>query len=140
MEWDDSIKEPVKQRQKLEQLIKDKPDDPKGYYDLAVVCEYLKDEGKALEYCEKAVSLYPDESLYYAFLVFLTVGYDSKKALDALVKFIELVPDESDYYTERVIDELCYVDNDFAVEYIKDLRAQGKEGVACKIEKWIWNP
>jgi tetratricopeptide (TPR) repeat protein len=139
MEWDDSIEDPKKERQRLEQLVKEKPDDADAYYDLAVVCENLNDDNKAIEYCEKAISLYPDKTLYYAFLVFLTVRYDPKKAMDALVKFTELVPDESDYYTERVIDELGYMDNELAVEYLDNLRAQGKDFIAKKIQGWIWN-
>jgi tetratricopeptide (TPR) repeat protein len=140
MEWDDSIKNPEKERQRLEQLVKEKPDDADGYYDLAVVCEYLNDDDKAIEYCEKAISLYPYKPLYYAFLVFLTTRFDTQKAMDALVKFIEFVPDESDYYTERVIDELAYVDCEIAIKYIENLIAQGKEHIAHKMQGWIWNP
>jgi len=140
MEWDDSIEDPKQERQRLEQLVKEKPNGADAYYDLAVVCENLNDDDKAIEYCEKAISLYPYKPLYYAFLVFLTVRFDTKKALDALVEFIELVPDESDYYTERVIDELAYADCKIAVEYIENLRAQDKEHIARKIQGWIWNP
>jgi tetratricopeptide (TPR) repeat protein len=140
MEWNDSIEDPKKERQRLEQLVKEKPNEADAYYDLAVVCENLNDDAKAIEYCEKAISLYPHKTLYYAFLVFLTVRYDPKKALDTLVEFIELVPDEGDYYTERVIDELAYMDNEIAVEYLDSLRAQGKDFIAKKIQGWIWNP
>jgi len=140
MEWNDSIINPEQERIRLEQAVKDNPDGPEAYYDLAVVCENLNDDDKAIEYCEKAISLCPNKTLYYAFLVFLTVRYDPKKALDALVEFIELVPDESDYYTERVIDELGYMDNELAVEYLDSLRAQGKDFIAKKIQRWIWNP
>ena len=65
---------------------------------------------------------------------------DEQKALDTLTSFIELSPDESDYYTERVIDELAYIDVKFALQHIANLRAQNKEYVAHKMEGWIWNP
>ena len=140
MEWDDSIEEPEKERQRLEKLIKEKPDGADAYYQLGVLCENLNDDEKAIEYCEKAISINPHKTIYYGFLVFLTIRFDMQKALDALTNFIELRPDESDYYTERVIDELAYADGEFAVGYIAKLKAQDKERVAHKMEGWLWNP
>ena len=140
MEWNDSIEDPEKEKLRLEKLIKEKPDDAEAYYHLAEVCENINDDAKAIEYCERAIALDPHKTLYLAFLVFLTVRMDEQKALDALTNFIELSPDESDYYTERVIDELAYIDGKFAVQYIANLRAQNKEHVARKMEGWIWNP
>ena len=140
MEWNDSIEDPEKEKLRLEKLIKEKPDDAEAYYQLAEVCENINDDAKAIEYCEKAIALDPNKTLYLAFLVFLTVRMDEQKALDTLTSFIERSPDESDYYTERVIDELAYIDVKFALQYIANLRAQNKEYVAHKMEGWIWNP
>jgi len=140
MEWNDAIEDPKKEKLRLEKLIKEKPDDAEAHYQLAEVHENINDDAKAIEYCEKAIALDPDKAIYWAFLVFLTIRFDEQKAFDALARFIELQPDEGDYYTERVVDELGCVDSEFALKYITNLRAQGKEGVAHTMERWIWNP
>ena len=140
MEWNDAIKDPENEKLRLEKIINENPKDAEAHYKLAEVYENVNDDTRAIECCEKAIVLDPYKTLYFAFLVFLTIRVDSQKAFDALVNFIELVPDEGDYYTERVIDELAYADTEFAVKYIEGLRAQEKEGVAHTIERWIWNP
>jgi len=140
MAWNDSIKDPEKEKLQLEKLIKENPDDAEAHYKLAEVYGNMNDNDKAIECCEKAISLNPYNSLYFAFFFFLNHNFNQQKAFDALVEFIELVPDEGDCYTERVIDELGCVDSKFALEYIAKLRTQDKEYVAHTIERWIWNP
>jgi tetratricopeptide (TPR) repeat protein len=140
MEWNDAIEDPKKEKLRLEQIIKEDPNDAEAHYELATVYENIHDDAKAIEYCEKAIALDPDKALYLAFLIFLTISFDAQKAFDALARFIDLGPDEGDYYTERVIDELGCIDEEFALEYIANLRTQGKEEIAHTMERWIWNP
>jgi len=140
MEWNDAIVEPEKEKERLEKIIEATPNDAEAHYKLAEVYENINEDVKAIEYCEKAIALDAEQPLYFAFLVFLAIRFDQKKAFDALAKFIEFDPNEGDYYTERVIDELAYADGEFAVQYIADLRLQGKEFVARTMERWIWNP
>lgn len=140
MEWNDAIVDPEKEKEQLEKAIEANPNDAEVHYKLAEVYENINNDAKAVEYCEKAIALDPEKALYYAFLVFLTIRFDEQKAFDALARFIELGQDEEDYYTERVIDELGCFDNEFALKYIANLKAQGKENVAYTMERWIWNP
>ena len=140
MEWNDNIDDPQGQLTWLGQIIRKNPQDGHAHYKLAEVYEYMNQDAEAAQYCRKAAELDPVNSLYWAFLVFLTIRLDSKKAFAALERLIETVPDEGDYNTQRVIDELAYVDCDFAVKYISELRRQGREDVARVMERWIWNP
>ncbi|MCF7875192.1 MAG: tetratricopeptide repeat protein [Candidatus Omnitrophica bacterium] len=140
MEWNDSIENPEKEIERLEAALKKNPKDAEAYYQLAEVYENINNDDKAITHCKKAVELDPNNSLYLAFLVFLTIGFDDQTAFDALTRFIELGPDESDYYTERLIEKLGYGASEFGTKYIADLRAKGKECVARTMTRWIWNP
>lgn len=140
MEWNDNIENPEKEIDRLEAAIKKNPEDAEAYYQLAEVYENINKDDEAARYCKKAVELKPYNSIYLAFLVFLTIGFDDQTAFDALTDFIELGPDESDYYTERLIEKLGYGASEFGVKYIENLRAQGKECVARTMTRWIWNP
>jgi len=140
MEWNDAIEDPEKEKVRLEKLISENTKDAESYYKLGEVYENIGDDSKAIEYCEKALEIDPDNMLYLTFLIFLTLNYDNQKAFDTLAKFIELGPDEGDYYTERVIDELGCGDDEFSLKYIENLRKEGKEHVAHTMERWIWNP
>jgi len=140
MEWNDAIENPEKEKARLEGIINKNPKDAEAHYKLGEVYENMGDDSKAIEHCEKALEIEPDNMLFLAFLIFLTLNFDDQKAFDALAKFIELGPDEGDYYTERVIDELGCGDDEFALKYIENLRKEDRENTAHTMERWIWNP
>ncbi len=100
MEWNDAIEDPEKEKARLEKIISENPNNAEEHYGLGTVYEYMRGEGsilKAIECCEKAIVIEPDNMTYLAFLIYLTLNFDDQKAFDTMTNFIELGPDESDY-------------------------------------------
>ena len=73
MEWNDVIENPENEKERLEKIIDKNPKDAEAYYKLGEVYENIGDDPKAIEYCEKALGIDPDNMLYLAFHIFLTL-------------------------------------------------------------------
>lgn len=142
MEWNDSIENPEEETKRLEALIHKNPEDANAFYELGVLCEYMHDFPKAVQYCQKAIVLDQENVHFCAFLVYLYSKreYDEAKALEAAANLAELRPDEGDYYIERAMDSLAAVCNEPAYAYITKLRGQGRNLAATTLERWFYNP
>ena len=143
MEWNDSIENPEEKKKSFEDLIKKNPEDAHAHYELGVICDYMHDFTKAVQYCQKAIALDQEENtLFHAFLVYLYSQrvFDEDKALEAAANFAELLPDESDYFIEKAIDSFGVVCIQSAYAYITKLREQDRNTAAKAIGRWIFNP
>ncbi len=72
-----------------------RPDSAKANVDYASVLVAMTENAKAIEYCEKAITL--DESLSTAHATLATIEPDQEKAMRHIKKAIELEPLSSDY-------------------------------------------
>ena len=143
MEWNDSIENPKEKKNIFEGLIKKNPEDTHAYYELGVICDYMQDFTKAVQYCQKAIALDQEENtLYHAFLVYLYSqrDFNEDKALEAAANLAELGPDEGEYFIEKAMDSLAAICGESAYAYITKLREQGRNAAAKNLQRWIYNP
>jgi tetratricopeptide (TPR) repeat protein len=121
--------------------MKANPDDPRAYYELGTVYEFLDDRPMAVMFCEKAIKLDPNNITYYAFRAFANsyLG-ERKKVIEDLVTVIEMGGDTSDYYVDMASGTLGGMDREYVLREIDGLRKKRKDEVADKLEEWLGKP
>ena len=140
MRWQE-FENPKVEKARLEKSIKENPNDAQAYYELGVVCEYIHDWATAKELCNKAIELDPKNITYHAFRVFLNSNLEEhEEAIEDLITIIELGGDESDYYVDMAQGAQRGMDKEYAVSKVVDLRREGKDRIADKLEKWLIAP
>ncbi|MCD5390569.1 hypothetical protein LR007_01700 [candidate division NPL-UPA2 bacterium] len=129
--------EPEKEKERIEKVISENPNDANAHYELGTVYAYF-DFARARECAEKAIELDPENILFWAFFAYACANNGADQdAIEALTKLIELGADTDDYYVDMATAAECGMDNELAWHQIEELRNSGKEEVAKKLEKWL---
>ncbi len=137
MKWHD-FEHPKEDKARLEARVKENPGEAKAQYEMATMHAYMLNFTTALELCEIATNLEPKNVTYYAFRSFIyTKLEDHGQAIEDLVTIIELGADESDYYVDVAQDAQDRMDQEYAVSKVVDLRKEGKDRIADKLEEWL---
>lgn len=140
MHWQE-FEDPEKEKKHLEDDLNNNPKDPNIYYKLGTVFESMRDLDTAKGYCDKAIELDPKNITYYAFRSYVNSQLEeSEDAIDDLVTIIELGGDESDYYVDVAQSEQRGMDREYAWLTVYQLRNEGKNSVADKLEEWLLKP
>jgi tetratricopeptide (TPR) repeat protein len=139
MKWRD-FDNPKEDKARIETRAKENPGDATAQYEMATMHAYLFDFTTALELCEIAMNLEPKNVTYHAFRSFIyTKLEDHGRAIDDLVTVIELGADESDYDVDVALGAQYGMDKEYAVSKMVDLRKEGKDRIADKLEEWLIN-
>jgi cytochrome c-type biogenesis protein CcmH/NrfG len=129
---------PEQEKVKKEKTLKENPNDASAYYNLAAVHASMLDFSTAIELCEKAIDLDPKNITYRALYSFAYTNIEEHgKAIEELAAIIELGSDESDYYVDKARDAQVGMDKEYAVSKVVDLRKEGKDRIADKLEEWL---
>lgn len=140
MRWEE-FDDPEQEQVKKEKILKENPDDASAYYNLAVVHASVRNFSTAIELCEKAIDLDPMNVTYRALCSFAHSSIsENGQAIDELVKIIELGADESDYDVDVARGAQTGMDKEYAVSKVVDLRKEGKDRIADKLEEWLIKP
>ena len=140
MRWAE-FDDPDKEKARLEIIVAANPADANAYYKLAAVHTSLLDFTKAIEFCEKAITLDPKNVTYRALSSYAhTEIEDHNQAIEDLVTIIELGADESDYYVDMAQGEQRGMDKEYALLTSVGLREEGRGKIADKLEEWLVRP
>lgn len=140
MRWQE-FDNPEKEKERLEDKLNDDPNDASVYYELGAVFESMRDLDAAKWYCDRAIDLDPKGITYYAFRAFVNTQLEEhEEAIADLVTIIELGGDESDYYVDMARGAQRGMDKEYAVSKVVDLRKEGKDRIADKLEEWLIKP
>jgi tetratricopeptide (TPR) repeat protein len=132
---------PRKEIRRLGKIMKASPHDPKAYYELGTVYEFLDDRPMAVFFCNKAIQLDPSNITYHAFRAFCNSYLcEHKQLINDLITIIELGGDVSDYYVDMARGTLGSMDREYILRKIASLRKKGKDLVAGKLEEWLGKP
>ena len=139
MRWHD-FEHSKEDKARLEAKVKESPGEAKAQYEMATMHAYMLDFTTALELCEIAMNLEPKNVTYHAFRSFVYTNLEEHgRAIEDLVTIIELGADETDYYVDVARDAQVGMDKEYAVSKVVDLRKEGKDQVADKLEEWLIN-
>ena len=135
MEWDDVIDNSEENQLRLKQIIKGNPNDAEAHYELASIYANIHEYAVAIEYCEKAIHLDPKKVAYRALCSFANTNIEEhEQAIEYLVDIIELEADESNRDVDMAQDAQRGMDKEYAVLKVVDLRKEGKDRIADKLE------
>jgi tetratricopeptide (TPR) repeat protein len=138
MRWS-QFENPREEIKRLGGIMRKNPHDPKVYYDLGTVYEFLNDWNMAAFFCGKAIEIDPNNITYYALRAYANsyVG-QWKEAMDDLVTIIEMGGDTSDHYVDLVSGTLgANISREYVLRRIYALRRKGKRQIAYKLKKWL---
>jgi len=140
MRWID-FEDSEAEKERLEKKIKENPDDAQAYYELGTVYEYLRAWTTSKEFCDKALKIDPKNVMYHAFHSFVNTHLEEhEEAIYDLITVIELGGDESDYYVDMAQGAQRGQDKEYAVLMVVDLRKEGRDKIADKLEEWLLKP
>ena len=140
MRWAE-FDDPEQEKEKIEKILKENPNDASAYYNLAAVHASVRDFVTTIELCEKAIDLDPKNVTYRALHSFAYTNIEEHgKAIEELVVIIELGTYESDYYVDVAQGAQRGMDKEYAVSKVVDLRKEGKARIADKLEEWLIKP
>jgi len=140
MHWQE-FDNPEKEKERLEKALSENPADANACYELGTVYAYVHDWATAKEFCDKAIGLDPKNITYHACRSFVNSHLEEHgEAIEDLVTIIELGGDESDYYVDVAQGAQRGMDKEYAVSRVVDLRKEGKDRIAGKLEEWLIKP
>ena len=140
MRWQE-YDDPGKQKELLEESFRQNRSAAHVCYELGSVYAYMYDWAAAKELCDNAVELDPTSIIYRAFRSYVNSHLEEHgEAIRDLVAVIELGGDETDYYVDMAQAAQCGLDKECALRNVTNLRNDGKNRAADKLEEWLVKP